>query len=425
MLVQRKIDACQDLIANPEKITLTKFPIPLPTFKKRAQFGKEIKWAHFFLDPSWTYLNHGAFGAVVKEVMETVHRFQIYLETQPTRVFDREFVPLIFTVIQRLAKFVKADLKDIVLVPNSTTATTSILKSFPFEAGDGILHLNLAYGAVIKQLTEVARLKSLVLHGLKVNFPLTNASEIISVVEKGLSEFPKVKLAVFDHIASESAIILPIKELIEICHKSGVPVMIDGAHALGNIDINLKDINADFYLSNGHKWFCCAKGSAFLYVKPEFQAVARPLVISHGFTHGFNAEFAWGGVKDYSALIALHTALDFWEFYGPDTIREYSHGLSKKAAAMLASRWNTLLIADASFFRSMSVVWLPIEKKDATVTDADKVQDWLHWQKKIEVPIKVIQGRLAVRISAHVHNEVGDYERLAEAMLEYTKQQDS
>ena len=407
----------EELASIPDdQYTQPVFPFEVPSFTEKVQFGKETKRVHFYIDPTWTFINHGAFGAVVREAMVTSQRWQEYVETQPLRAMDRDLPPLIAFVIRKLAKFVKADPKSLVFVPNATYATTAVLKSYPFNPGDAILYLNLVYSAVSKQLIEVAKQKSLILVEREIKFPITKNEDIIGVVENALKEFPNIKFAVFDHIASASAVLLPVKSLIDTCHKSSVKVLIDGAHALGNIDLNITDMNPDFYTSNGHKWLCGAKGAAFLYVHKEFHSVIRPLVISHGFTHGFQAEFAWLGVRDYSALIALSSAIDFWEFYGPECIREYIHGLNAKAATMLTTAWKTERLADPMFFKSMTPIRVPIEN-----VEPDELQDWLYFKKKIEIPIKKVGGYLYTRVSTHVHNEMGDYEKLAEAILEFSK----
>jgi len=72
-------------------------------------------------------------------------------------------------------------------------------------------------------------------------------------------------------------------------------VLIDGAHALGSLSLDLMTLGVDYYVSNAHKWFCASKGSAFMYVEKKHQAYTRPLVISHGFGSGFNSEFIWSG----------------------------------------------------------------------------------------------------------------------------------
>ena len=76
---------------------------------------------------------------------------------------------------------------------------------------------------------------------------------------------------------------------------SGVQVLVDGAHALGAVPLSLRDLGADFYVSNAHKWFCNPKGAAFLYVRKELKSSIHPLIVSHGYGSGFNSEFIWAG----------------------------------------------------------------------------------------------------------------------------------
>ena len=73
-------------------------------------------------------------------------------------------------------------------------------------------------------------------------------------------------------------------------------MLIDGAHALGALHLDLRSLDPDYYVSNAHKWFCAPKGCAFMYVKKELQSQTRPLIISHGFGSGFNSEFIWAGI---------------------------------------------------------------------------------------------------------------------------------
>ena len=76
----------------------------------------------------------------------------------------------------------------------------------------------------------------------------------------------------------------------------GISVLIDGAHALGQLDLNLSSLgDVDYYVSNAHKWLSAPKGSAFMYVHKKHQASTKPLVISHGYGSGFNSQFIWSG----------------------------------------------------------------------------------------------------------------------------------
>ena len=75
-----------------------------------------------------------------------------------------------------------------------------------------------------------------------------------------------------------------------------VPVLVDGAHALGSLPLNITSLDPDYYVTNAHKWLCAPKGAAVMYVRRDLQQSTRPLVISHGFGSGFNSEFIWAGM---------------------------------------------------------------------------------------------------------------------------------
>ncbi|XP_030849945.1 L-cysteine desulfhydrase isoform X1 [Strongylocentrotus purpuratus] len=325
-------------------------------------------------------------------------------------------------ITRRLAKFVGSEASGIVLVPNVTTAINAVVRSIPFKKEEKIFCLNITYGAVKKLLKYTAESLHLEYQEENLNLPLTSKQEILDLVSSKLSL--NTRLAVFDHIPSNAAFIMPVKEIIDICHDRGVPVLIDGAHALGALPLSMKDLNPDYYTANAHKWLCNPKGCAFLYVREELRSRTRPLVVSHGFGSGFNSEFIWSGLRDYSPFLALHTVLDFWNAVGVNRIRKGMHGLLSQAVDLLVKAWDTGLLAPISMCGSMALVELPNElSRNHTVeySLAESVQNELYYRYNIEVPIKALQDRLYVRISAHIYNELPEYQRLASAILEIAK----
>lgn len=279
--------------------------------------------------------------------------------------------------------------------------------------------LSTTYGAVKKLLKWQCELTGAVLQEETVTFPVTGNQQILELVRKSLKK--GTKLAVFDHIPSNTPFILPIKELVDICQEKNVPVLIDGAHGLGALDLDLKMLDPDYYISNAHKWFCAPKGCAFMYVKKELQSKTRPLVISHGFGSGFNSEFIWAGLHDYSPFLALHTVIDFWESVGPSKIRQYMYGLCKKACHLLVKKWGTSLAAPEEMFGCMALVEIPPDVYKNTTkieySNAESLQNQLYHQFNIEVPIKCVDGVLYVRISCHIYNDLSDYDKLGEAVI--------
>ncbi|XP_041463183.1 L-cysteine desulfhydrase-like [Lytechinus variegatus] len=414
----------QELVEAPEESYVPPdFPFGVPDFAncRGLKFGEETRRKHFLLEDC-TFLNHGAFGAVLKDALKVAQQWQRYIEKQPLRFFDREVLPHMAYVTRRLAEFVGCEAIGIVLVPNVTTAINAVVRSIPFKKGERIFCLNITYGAVKKLLKHTAESLDLEYQEENLNLPLTSNQEILDLVSSKLSS--NTRLAVFDHIPSNAAFIMPVKELISICRERGVPVLIDGAHALGALPLDMKDLSPDYYTANAHKWLCNPKGCAFLYVREELRSQTRPLVVSHGFGSGFNSEFIWSGLRDYSPFLALHTVLDFWNAVGVKTIRQGMHGLLSQAVDLLTKSWNTGLLAPIEMCGSMALVELPHEISDNQTVEyslAEGIQNELYHQFNIEVPIKALQGRLYVRISAHIYNKLSEYQRLASAVLYIAK----
>jgi isopenicillin-N epimerase len=146
-----------------------------------------------------------------------------------------------------------------------------------------------------------------------------------------------------------------VKELTEIVHSvstSGL-VLIDGAHAPGQIQVNVTDIAADFYLGNCHKWLYAPKGTAFLWVTPaqQLSASPEPTVISSSGKHDFLGRYSYTGTRDYTGFAALPAAFDFRDYLGGnDRIMGYCHDLAVRAGHMLARKWLTALLVYARHF---------------------------------------------------------------------------
>jgi selenocysteine lyase/cysteine desulfurase len=416
--VQALVETSEDEYKAPPLID------ELPSFTSRVPYGRAMKDKHFMLDGSWTFINHGAFGAALKEGMEAKWKWISHVESQPLRFMDRESLPLLVHVIRRLASFVDCDAVDLILVPNVTYANNTVLKSLVknFIPGDRILSLNITYGSTKKILKFLNTTYGIVNDVCNLEFPMPPPSELVKLVTDCLHE--KTKLAVFDHIASDQGVILPVKELVKACQEKGVQVLIDGAHSLGGLPLSVRDIGADYYTSNCHKWLGSPKTSGFLYVKSCHKSLIDPLVISHGYGFGFTSGFTWSGSYDYTTYTSLLTVLDFWEFYGPKSIMEYMYTTAKQGAQCLVKAWGTDLLSDIGHFGTMVLVRLPdgllglSVDMPRTSNDVERVQDTLHNKCKIEVPVKLLQGKLYIRISAHIYNDLKDYERVAQAILE-------
>lgn len=202
--------------------------------------------------------------------------------------------------------------------------------------------------------------------------------------------------------------------------------MVDAAHGLFSSPLKLTGpaaVPVDALVTNCHKWFCGPKGSAVLYVAPEHQQWVDPLVISHGYGSDFPSGFYWPGLSDFTSWLALDEVLAFWDLVGLEPARIYGNYLVMDAATMLAESWGTSLGIPEDLLGPMALVALPPFKalqdrgQQYTYDAAEAVQNAL-FQRRIEVPVKVLSGNLYVRISAHIYNHIEEYEMLRDAVLE-------
>ena len=207
--------------------------------------------------------------------------------------------------------------------------------------------------------------------------------------------------------------------------------VIDGAHAPGQIDLNLDTLGADFYGGNCHKWLCAPKGAGFLHVRRERQAEVRPIAISHGANSPrtdrsrFLLEFDWTGTHDPTPYLCVPEAIRVIGSLIPGgwtDVMARNRALALRARTILADALRVAPPAPAEMVGTLVALPLPDAPGSSPVTplQTDPVQDVLLERFAIEVPVGAWPAppRRLVRVSSQLYNSVTDYERLAAALAE-------
>ncbi|HEV2548968.1 MAG TPA: aminotransferase class V-fold PLP-dependent enzyme [Stellaceae bacterium] len=376
---------------------------------KAITYGAALK-CEWPLDPAVTYLNHGGYGVAPHPVLRAQAEWRARIERNPTRFMRRELAPAQREAGSRLAAFLGASGDDLVFVDNATAGINAVLRSLDLGHGDEILVTSLAYGAVAKAARYVAERSGARLREVAIPLPLSDVGAVVDAVAAALS--PRVRLALFDHIASMSALTLPAAELTALAKTAGARVLIDGAHAPGQIALDLPAIGADWYVGNCHKWLMAPRGAGFLWAAPEAQALVHPLAISHGFGQSFHAEFDWTGTRDFTSFLCIPAGIDFHTALGGAALVARNAALAAEAAQLLVARWGTRTLAPASLFAAMVPVQLPLADAP-TIETAIALERRLSDEHRIEAAIMAQADGLWVRLAAQAYNEIGDYERLA------------
>lgn len=382
----------------------------------------------WLLDPKVVFLNHGSFGSCPLPVLEFQRGVRDRLERQPVEFFVRDLEGLVDEARTALAEFLGADSCDLVFVPNATAGVNTVLRSLRFKRGDELLVTNHEYNACRNALDFVAGQSGARVVVATVPFPLRSEEEIVEAILERVGR--RTKLALIDHVTSQTGLIFPVERLVRELERRGVDALVDGAHAPGMIPLNLRRAGAAYYTGNCHKWLCAPKGAGFLCVRRDRQKRIRPLSISHGANSPrrdrspFLIEFGWTGTWDPSACLSVAAALRFMEDRlrgGWPAIMERNRALAVAARRVLC---DVLQIEPPCPDRLLgSLASLPIPdgeegKPPPSPLYADPLQERLRQRYRIEVPIIPwpASPKRLLRISAQLYNSLPQYELLADAL---------
>ncbi|KAF5194473.1 L-cysteine desulfhydrase [Thalictrum thalictroides] len=387
-------------------------------------------------------INNGSFGSCPASVLSAQKQWQLKFLSQPDDFYFNQLRKGINESRKVIKDLINAEYVDEVsIVDNATTAAAIVLQQIGwaftegiFQKGDAAVMLHYAYGAVKKSIQAyVSRAGGFVIE-VQLPFPVNSNEEIICEFKKALEQGKlngrKVRLAVIDHITSMPSVVIPVKELVKICREEGVDqVFVDAAHAIGNVDIDVQDIGADFYTSNLHKWFFCPPSVALLYCKKSDKPsdLHHP-VVSHEYGNGLAIESAWIGTRDYSSQLVVPSVLEFVNRFegGIQGIKKRNHDAAVEMGKMLAKAWGTNLGSPPELCCSMVMVGLPASLEISSEADAMLFRTHLRDCFGIEVPIYYQNPRSGniedgvttgyARISHQIYNTIDDYHKLQDAI---------
>lgn len=380
------------------------------------------------LDPSVTFLNHGSFGSCPKPVRAAQDSYRTRLESEPIDFLVRDLEPLLDKARGALATFIGASSRNLVFVPNVTTGINAVLRSLKFSPGDELLVTNQEYNACRNVLNYVAELWGATVVVADVPFPIADPNQVVQALRNAIT--PRTRLALVDHVTSQTGVVMPIPEITRLLRDRGVWVLIDGSHAPGMIPLQLDAWGPDFYTANCHKWICAPKGAGFLVVNECHQSKIRPTTISHGANSArtdrsrYLIEFAWPGTHDPSAFLSVPHALEFMATLLPGgwpALMARNRALALAARAKLCETLEIPAPAPDTMIGSLAAVPIPDSETAGRPTSPlyiDSLQETLRWKHQIEVPVipwPSFPKRL-LRISAQAYNSLNQYDVLCHAL---------
>ena len=344
----------------------------------------------FLLDPAVVYLNHGSFGACPRPVFEAYQQWQRELERQPVAflALERELPARLDEARRALSAFVGATPGNLAFMPNATTGLNAVVRSLELGPGDEVLLGDAEYGGM-ERLWEFVRRRT----GAAV------ARRPFDELDPG----PQTRVVFCSHIEWSTGRVNDLAPLVARTRASGALLVVDGAHAPGQIDLRLDELGADVYAGNCHKWLCAPKGSGFLYARPETQRLIDPTVVSWDWLDdaSFPNLHRWQGTRDPSAYLAVPAAIAFQAEHDWAAVRGRCHDLLASLELPFAP-----LTDDFVQMRGFRV----------DHRDPPALKRRLYDDHRIEVPIVETPGGWVMRVSVQAYNDETDLETLARAL---------
>ncbi len=375
----------------------------------------------FMLDPRVVFLNHGSFGACPRLVFAVYQDWQRRLEEQPVLFLGREFAALQLAARQQLGTYLGADACDLVYIPNATHGVNIVAHSLALSPGDEILTSDHEYGACDNTWEFTCRKASARYIHQAIDLPIASAEDFMEQLWQGVSS--RTRLIFLSHITSPTAQLLPVEAVCRRARQAGILTCIDGAHAPGQLTVDLEALGADFYTGNAHKWMLSPKGAAFLYGRREAQSIVEPLVVSWGYsadeksTTGsrFIDLLQWTGTYDPSAALSVPAAIEFMQAQDWAQARQDCSRLLRQAILQIQQLTGLPLAypetgRPGSLPPQLAVAPLP------DMTDICTLKDRLYDEYHVEAPLIEWNGRKFIRISVQAYNSQEDIDALVQGL---------
>jgi isopenicillin-N epimerase len=370
----------------------------------------------FLLNPRINFLNHGSFGACPRPVFEAYQAWQFILEHQPVDFLGRRAVELLASARQTLANYLNVSADDLVYFSNPTTAINMVARNLAIGPGDEILTTNHEYGAMDRTWDYICRQRGARYIHQPIHIPIRDQGSFVEEFWSGVTQ--KTRAIFISHITSPTALIFPVEAICRKARQAGILTIVDGAHAPGQIPLDLLAVGADIYTGACHKWLLAPKGAAFLYARREIQHWMDPLVISWGYDseHPSSSQFIdyheWQGTRDLAAFLSVPAAIEFQQEYQWPLVRTACHNLAGQTRQRLnrLTGFEALSPDTPEWFAQMFSARLPDD------LDGGALKNQLYDEYGIEVPILAWNRMRLIRVSIQGYNTNADTDNLLDAL---------
>jgi isopenicillin-N epimerase len=364
----------------------------------------------FTVDRSIVNLNNGGVSPSPALVQESVKRHQDWCNSYPSALaLLGELTPQVEAVRRQLAAAFGADAEELAITRNASEGLQICQNGFDLKPGDEVLATTQDYPRMIQTFQQRERREGIVLKQIQIPVPLDDPEQAVALYEQAIG--PRTKLILMCHVINLTGQVLPVKSVVAMARRHGLPVIVDGAHALAHLDFRIDALDCDYYASSLHKWLFAPHGTGLLYVRRDKIGALWPLTAAAPTLNENIRKFEEIGTHPLAPTLGIAEALEFHEGLGP----------ARKQARMLYLRdWWAKRLLQQPAVRLHTSLAPGAASGVATVSiegvDTGKLRAWL-WDKNRILTTGIdhpeVQG---LRISPSVYTSLEELDRFCTAM---------
>ena len=269
----------------------------------------------FTVDRSIVNLNNGGVCPAPAIVQEAMKRYLDHANSAPAYVLWQILEPQKETVRARLARYFGCDPEEIALTRNASEGLQICQSGFDLRRGDEVLTTNQDYPRMVTTWRQRERREGVVMKQFPIPVPCEDAAKIVSLFEANVS--PRTRLILMCHVINLTGQILPVRDVVAMARRRGIPVIVDGAHAFAHLTYDREALGCDYYATSLHKWLMAPHGTGMLYVRRDKVRDLWPLQASPPELDDDIRKFEEIGTHPAANTLAISEAITFHLGLGP------------------------------------------------------------------------------------------------------------
>ncbi len=377
--------------------------------------GNEDFWAAiaraFTVDRSIINFNNGGVSPAPDMVQESMKRHLDFSNSTPPPISLWQVLePRKEPIRQRMAQHWGVDPEEIAFTRNTSESLQICQFGIDLKAGDEVLTTDQDYGRMINTFKQRENREGVVLRQFSLPVPSNDDDEIVRRFEQNIT--PRTKMILMVHIVNLTGQILPVRGVVQMARKRGIPVVVDGAHSLAHFSFKISDLDCDYYGTSLHKWLFAPHGTGLLYVRRNKIKGLWPLMAANENQMNDIRKFEEIGTHPAANILAISEALTFHQLIGDERKEKRLHFLKMAWAERLMDfsdriRLNTSL--DPKFscgIANIGVVGI----------ETNKLQQWL-WKKHQILTVAINHKQFnGLRVTPSVYTTMEEIDRFCDAM---------